>query len=297
MRLLGVRKVTDCHWKTLVLFVLIFTSLGFAVPFIRPVASDPTNTYVLTVIAIDESNSTPIQGALVKVSIDGASDIQDFTDSAGVFRSPPLPYGIHFMVWDILKAGYRSLGHSWNWEEGDLNGNVTLTISLAPKIFATCDENGVEKTKFKIGETVYVKGSGFPVTDVGDWADTYVVNRHLNWTNGMPIPTRVPGTVYELGFDELGIIVASSASFDTLTPILWKQTNATGKYDVVVNWIDYDGEAVYDSGSDWIARFEVVPVELPVPEYWLGTIMSLTASFAAIGLLWFSKRRKSRNVQ
>ena len=170
--------------------------------------------------------------------------------------------------------------------EVTMDANHTLTavfaeIPPAPATIESCDSTGVRKDTFDLDETVYVNGSGYApsITAVMTY-DLYVVNDVAVWTDSMPIPDRVPGTVTTVSSDSLGNIPPTPVWSDPLTP---------GTYDIVV---DVNGNGDYDEGIDALDDMDIQETAgfFVIPEYALGAILGVIACFAAFGVFLRSRR-------
>jgi len=156
---------------------------------------------------------------------------------------------------------------------------ITYEIIIAPFVapaptIESCDLVGVQKDTFDLDETVYVTGSGYAPSIVAVTTyDIHVVN-DVTWSDGMPIPDRVPGTATTVTSDSLGNISPTPVWSDPLTP---------GKYDIVV---DVNGNGDYDEGIDALDDMDIQETAgfFVIPEYVLGTIVGLIACFAAFGV-------------
>jgi hypothetical protein len=187
---------------------------------------------------------------------------------------------------------------------------------------STCDADGTEQYAFSANETIYLMGTGFPqftstptlqtetptnnslqsimenaaalarklfgIATVHSYA-VYVVADQDGWTNGIPIPQRVPGTTQQVTTDSSGNIQPTPTWNAPLTP---------GGYDIV---IDVNNNGRYDVAVDALmkARIDACPTQhygvlvLPVPEYWQGTAIGLTSFFAALSLFRLTKKRRT----
>ena len=112
--------------------------------------------------------------------------------------------------------------------------------------------------------------------------DLYVI-RDSTITNGMAIPTRVPGTETSVTTDGSGHIPAIT--------VAWAGPLTPGKYDIIV---DVNGNGIYDQSIDVIDDddIEVTAGFFVIPEYPVGTIVSLAICLVALGV--FKSRTKSR---
>jgi len=116
-----------------------------------------------------------------------------------------------------------------------------------------CDSNGLEKDTFDLHETVFVNGSGYESSKT---YNVYVVG-DVAWTDGMAIPSRVPGTGHEAHSDSSGNIPP--------TPV-WSSPLVIGKYDIVV---DVNGNGQYNEGIDALDDNDIQATAgtLVIPEF------------------------------
>ncbi len=139
----------------------------------------------------------------------------------------------------------------------------------------SCDLVGDQKDLFALGETVYVTGINYlPTTTY----DLYIVVDVETWTNGMPIPERVPDTEPTVSSDMLG---------DVVPTVVWHNPQIVGKYDIVV---DVNSNSLYDEGIDALDDNDVeVTAGFIIPEFTLFLILIL---FMLTTLLTIVSRRK-----
>ena len=107
-----------------------------------------------------------------------------------------------------------------------------------PPVGATiesCNPSGDQKDIFDLGETVFVAGSRYSLSAT---YDLYIVVNMEMWTNGMPIPDRVPDTATTISSNIEGAIPPTA---------VWDNPQTIGGYDIVV---DVNGNGVYDVDVD-----------------------------------------------
>lgn len=162
-----------------------------------------------------------------------------------------------------------------------------LVCTAASSGVATChccessDNYGAKKDCFYPDENVYITGSGFaPCTAF----NIYVVV-DTTWCDQMSIPSPVVGPA---------TTVSSDASGNILPTILWQAPLTTGKYDIV---IDVDGDCKYDKDIDCLDDndIQVTAGFFVIPDFVLGTIMSLTGCFAAFVVFRMLKSKEKAN--
>jgi hypothetical protein len=132
----------------------------------------------------------------------------------------------------------------------------------------SCSAFGDQTDAFNLSDIVYVIGDNYSPSAS---FDCYVVTDVETWTDGLAIPSRVPGTV-----------VAVSSNIEGWIPptIVWLSPNITGHYDILV---DVNSNGHYDEGVDALDDGDIevtdgfiVISELPLP-FILPLIMLLTA--------------------
>ena len=142
-----------------------------------------------------------------------------------------------------------------------------------PATIESCDPTGMKKDSFDLTEDVYVNGSGYMPSTI---YDMYVVN-DVTWTDGMIIPSRVPGTPW----------VVASYIDGSMGPInVWGAPLIIGKYDIV---IDVNGNGVYDDGVDARDDMDITTEGFfVIPELPFGTITTLAT--LVLALTFYKKR-------
>jgi hypothetical protein len=170
-----------------------------------------------------------------------------------------------------------------------MDANHTLTavfveIPVGQVTIESSDSQGAEKDTFDITENVYFAGTGYAPLTVYNIS---IVEDVAEWVDGMPIPSRVPGTE---------TTVTSNATGDIPVTLIWSSPLTVGQFDIIV---DVDGDGNYTEGIDALdsdglgttAGFFVIP------EFWLGTILGLAGCFAALGVLIVRKRRRMNGLK
>lgn len=149
-------------------------------------------------------------------------------------------------------------------------------------IIESCDSAGVRKDTFSLNENVYVNGSGFSQSIT---YDLYVVNDTL-WSDGMLIPSSIPGTATTL---------TSDASGNIPTTAVWNASLTPGKYDVI---IDVNGNGKYDADIDILDDndIEVTAGFIAVPEFSnFALIFSAFLTVSLVAMLTKKKRSPQSN--
>ena len=167
-----------------------------------------------------------------------------------------------------------SVGSHWIWvkdtytQDTQMSNAITVRAPLPPvPTIESCNPEGIKKDTFDLTEDIYVNGSGFMSNAI---YDIYVVD-DVTWTNGMPIPPRIPGTEW----------VVASYIDGSMGPIkVWSSPLEIGKYDIV---IDGNGNGIYDEGVDARDDMDITTGGFfVIPENVLGTIGVLAACLAAV---------------
>ena len=134
---------------------------------------------------------------------------------------------------DVEGMGFEPFGHLWITSGSELyeigGGRIAIVLT-----FESANLTGIRCDNFTAGDAVYAIGSGLtPNTTY----NIYVVT-DTTWTDGMSIPSRVPGTALTVTTDGTGSIPTGTS--------VWTNSIA-GDYDIVV---DVDANGLYDTGID-----------------------------------------------
>jgi PKD repeat protein len=151
------------------------------------------------------------------------------------------------------------------FDNADADAVVYTTLATVE----SCDSTGAKKDTFYPAEDVYASGTGYsPSTTYV----IYVVEDVTAWTDGIAIPSRVPGTATSISSDADGNIPAT---------IVWSAPLVLGKYDIVV---DVNGNGVYDEDTDALddTNIEVTAGFNVIPEVPLGTILASASMMIAL---------------
>ncbi|HID26982.1 MAG TPA: DUF11 domain-containing protein, partial [Methanosarcinales archaeon] len=160
--------------------------------------------------------------------------------------------------------------------------NKQTTVCSVGVTVESADSFGATKDTFQLGESVYAKGSGYaPSTTY----DLYVVS-DTTWTDGMAIPTRVPGTAINVTTDGTGAIAYSNLEGSGTPPALIWASSVVGKYDIVV---DVNGNGQYDAGIDALDANIDVGFET-IPEFPTIAIPALIV----LGIIFLMFRRRGK---
>lgn len=174
-------------------------------------------------------------------------------------------------TWDEFPMGYDVI----------LGKNKTIQIRLTPRMLVSCGQSG-EKDRFAVNESVYVSACGLIMlpSSAPDYP-IYVVN-DVNWSDGMAIPPRLPGTETEIYQDPYGYVGRT---------LVWDKPLTPGRYDIIV---DINENGVYNAGCDLLDDNSIAITAgfLVIPEYYLGTILGLAAFFMALGVFRLSRWKK-----
>ena len=144
-------------------------------------------------------------------------------------------------------------------------GGTTLEITYAVPTVESCSLLGDRKDYFELGETLCVNGTGFSHSTVYSF---YIVMNQENWTDGMPIPERVPDT---------NSSITSNANGDVDLTDVWHDPQTVGSYDIVV---DVNGNGQYDAYVDALddGDVEVTAGFSVIPEYSSILLLFMTAA-------------------
>jgi len=168
-------------------------------------------------------------------------------------------------------------------------GEVELTIRHVS--LESTDSAGVTRDKFDVVEDVYAGGSGYAANAT---YPIYVVT-DTTWTEGMPIPSRVPGTATTVTTDAGGAIAYSGLEGSGTPPaLIWEHPLKLGEYDIV---LDVNKNGLYDRFIDALDDRDVEVVTagfLVIPEMPLGAISALSIGLLAFIPVAFYKSRKTR---
>jgi len=136
----------------------------------------------------------------------------------------------------------------------------------------SCDSNGYEKNAFGLDETVYACGEDFD-----PWESVKI---HVVKSNG---PYTVVAAIYSTTAtaDVMGNIAPTSLG-----------TYNLGEYDI---WVDRNCNEVLDETTEPVDTFGQVGGFLVIPDFLLGSILSLSGFLAAFGVFSLTKRRSRKN--
>ncbi len=208
----------------------------------------------------------------------------DQSESVTLTVSPPSTARPRSLYGELRRRAHEFTIVATSQADPSIMGAVESAVLVRTgRTIESCDSTGAKQDTFSIPDEAYVMGSGYSPNTA---YDIYVVEDVVAWSDGMVIPSRVPGTAASVSSDTDGNIPAT---------LVWSAPLVPGKYDVVVDVnadgaYDVDVDALDDSDIQVTAGFFVIP-EVP-----LGTIMA-TATMV-IGLLayiavprWRNKRR------
>ncbi len=171
----------------------------------------------------------------------------------------------------------------------DWQGNAAAIQLPLPVVTVPCptiessDSEGNQKDIFNIDETVYVTGTGYAPSQT---YALHIVADVSTWTDGMTIPSRAIGTLTTVTSSSLGTIEAKTG---------WNPPLILGGFDII---IDVDNNGIYNQRVDALddSDIEVTAGFFVIPEFALGTIMSLTIFFAAFAVFRKSRARTQNHV-
>jgi hypothetical protein len=199
-------------------------------------------------------------------------------------------YRINSGVWTLYEDPFTLIGtpgtYNIDYFAVDFARNcetfksTTVTFEMQTSI-ESCDSTGTKKDTFGVTKRVYATGSGYsPDTTY----NIYIVEDVITWTDGMTIPTRVPGTIETVTTDNDGNIPVTILSNEPL---------ALGKYDILV---DFEGNGKYDQNMD---ALDSCDVELTagfhvIPDVPLGTAIAIVSMIVALGAFLGTKRLRTK---
>lgn len=184
------------------------------------------------------------------------------------------------------KGGVQTVWALFRDRAGNVGGGSGLgssaaydSIYLVQASIESCDLLGEEKNTFNLTEVVYVTGTGYlPSTTY----NIYIVNDVASWSDGMTIPTQVPGTATTISSDSSGNIPPTA---------VWSSDLALGEYDIVV---DLNNNTVYDEGVDALDNNDIVTAAIIViPEF--PTTVILLAALMLPTFALIIRRKRLRN--
>ena len=267
-------------YKLKILLGIAILSLSLALPFISVSAPplttvniDDDDVQIGDVIVVSGPAGQVTAGAPIKGYWDHVDDAWLLNTTTG---KPDTSYSFEITVPDT------SVGSHYVWVEDPstqfTKRSSVITVRAPLPSFPTiesCNSEGIKKDTFDVTEDIYVNGSGFMSNAI---YDVYVVD-DVTWTDGMIIPSRVPGTVS---------IFASSID-GSIPPInIWGSPLEIGKYDIV---IDGNGNGIYDEGVDARDDMDISTGGFfVIPENVLGTIGVIAACLAAVILQSYINR-------
>jgi hypothetical protein len=207
----------------------------------------------------------------VIVTVNGYSEI---TNASGSYRID-IPTGIYNIT--TYKQGYGNLTALVFITE---NFTTVQDFHLLPEYQATiesCNPDGGRKDLFQLNDTVYVTGNfTVPFT----LFEVYVIYDEATWSNGMPIPSRVPGTT---------TIISSNADGHIPPTEVWSEADVVGAYDVVV---DVNANGHYDPEIDALDDSDVeVTAGFIIPEF---PTLIITTLFMLASLAGAAANRSAR---
>jgi hypothetical protein len=175
-------------------------------------------------------------------------------------------------VWALFRDRAGNIGG------GGVGGGPVYDSIILGNIESS-DATGIKKDSFNIGEAVYLMGTGCtPSTTY----NIYVV-ADVDWTDGLAIPTRIPGTATQVSSDVSGNILPTE---------VWSSPQTLGKYDMIV---DVNNNGMYDQGIDALDDGDIQTTAglLVIPEYQLAALLGFTG-LTALEAFFLSKRKRAR---
>lgn len=166
---------------------------------------------------------------------------------------------------------------NYYYPEGDkLQINTYADLSFPIPLIESCDSSGAKKDNFNLFEDVRVNGSGFLPNATYDF---YLVEDVKTWTDGMTIPSRVPGTATSITSDNDGTV---------LPLVVWSDPSTVGAYDIIV---DVNMNGLYDEDIDALDNNDVeVTAGFVTPE--ISASLLLLFQIITTTALIFTKKHK-----
>ncbi|MBS7633595.1 hypothetical protein KEJ15_08310, partial [Candidatus Bathyarchaeota archaeon] len=180
-----------------------------------------------------------------------------------------------------VKIQYFYPSENYFYPEGNLTQVTTYAdLSFPTPLIESCNSMGTKKDSFNLYEDVYVNGSDFLPNATYDF---YVVNDVENWTDGTPIPTRVPRTA---------TAITSNTEGAVLPVTVWSDPSTIGAYDMIV---DVDKNGIYDEGIDSLDDSDVeVTAGFVIPEVSTLSIL-LVFQLMTVAALVTNKKKKHKH--
>ncbi len=187
---------------------------------------------------------------------------------------------VGYNVTHVLTQNTTNVAKAWGADQ--FGANVTDSKTTFVQVYSlistieSCNQNGVKKDYFVVGNELYVVGAGYlPSTTY----DVYLVE-DVTWVDGMAIPPRVVNST---------ATVTSDGNGDIQPTLLWDDPLKQGKYDIIV---DVDGDGLYYAEADALDDndVEVTAGLFVVPEP--AVIACMFACFSGLGLFLMRKRKQ-----
>ncbi|UCB59784.1 MAG: hypothetical protein JSW72_06560, partial [Candidatus Bathyarchaeota archaeon] len=186
----------------------------------------------------------------------------------------------------ILEAreGRRTVWALFRDEAGNEGGGSGLgssaaydNINYVQAAIESCDLSGARKDTFNLTDVIYINGTGYSPSET---FIVYVVEDVASWSDGMSIPSRIPGTA---------TTVTSNPSGEIPPTAVWSTDLAEGTYDIIV---DVNGNGLYDFGVDALDDndIEVTAGLLIIPEFPTAAISAVALMLTTLPIV-MKKRR------
>ncbi|MDH7477317.1 MAG: hypothetical protein QHH17_02920 [Candidatus Bathyarchaeota archaeon] len=154
--------------------------------------------------------------------------------------------------------------------------NTYADLSFPTPLIESCDSSGAKKDNFNLFEDVRANGSGFLPNTTYDF---YLVEDVETWTDGMAIPSRVPGTATSITSDDDGVV---------LPVVVWSDPSTVGAYDIIV---DVNMNGLYDEGIDALDNDDVgITAGFVIPEF--SAFILLLFQITTLTAFIFAKKHK-----
>lgn len=152
--------------------------------------------------------------------------------------------------------------------------NLMAVFVGAPPSIESSDRAGARVDQFSLTDDVYVTGTAYsPLI----YYDVYVVG-DVEWSDGIIIPERVPGTI---------VSVLSDLNGNLPLALVWSRPLTEGRYDIC---IDVNANGKYDMGIDALDNNDIeVTAGFVIPEFSL-IILALFAVSTLVAAMAYTRK-------
>ncbi|UCG36994.1 MAG: hypothetical protein JSV64_01585, partial [Candidatus Bathyarchaeota archaeon] len=189
-----------------------------------------------------------------------------------------ITYEIQMLKCGVIQVNVDADVDYLDWQGNPASIQLPLpSVTVPCSTVESCSSNGTIKDSFYPYEDAYANGDCYkPLTLV----NIYTVEDVIDWADSLNIS--------ELSIKTVRKNVLIDANGDLPVTIIWNQPLDVGLFDIVV---DSDQNGLYDEGIDAIDDLDIDTAGfLVIPEYFLGTLMSLFSFLAAFGAFRLSRR-------